>query len=79
MNKHPNCVECGRIELLPVNYEVFGLIEKYPMLLSNNMGGISADGIKFVLEVENIPDILKVSYTRKICEFYSTAFATKQG
>jgi len=49
-----DCIKCGRIELMPENYLLVGLIEKYSGILLDGDGAMQPDGIKMVLELEDL-------------------------
>lgn len=61
----PNCKECGLVEIMPENYLTFGLIEKYSGILIND-GVIKPEGIKLMLDIENIPNEDRPEIVQKI-------------
>ena len=66
----PDCSKCNRPELLPENNIIDYLIGNYGRMLTTGDGGISADAIRLVLEIEEIEN--KTLITQKIIVYLRT-------
>jgi len=77
-NKVPDCVKCGKVDVIPENYLTYGLIEKYSSAFVDGMGGINASGIKLALEVEDIPLELQRDLIKGILLFVTTGLRTQR-
>lgn len=67
-----------RPDTLPANLPIIDLIHKYGSLFSNGMGGINADGIRLVMELEDISKNNMSVYTQKITAFVSGALEAQK-
>lgn len=74
----PPCDECKRPELLKSNYGIYSLISKYLNLFVNGFGGISAEGIRLALDVEQVQTCDRPLFVRKISAFV-VAIGEKNG
>ena len=72
VNEKPNCKACGKVKILKSNYEIFTIIEGYGSLFMDGMGGFSTDGIKYALDLEDIPLSKRKEYTKKITIYLTT-------
>lgn len=77
-HKKPPCATCKRPVLLLQNQFVYLLFSKYLNLFIDSTGGISVEGIHFVIDIENIHPEDRPLITRKISAYISTALKTKQ-
>lgn len=78
-NNKPDCVACKHVQILPENYEVVGIIERYSSYFGNGMGGINSSAIQHVLELEEIPMNQRKLYTRKFVVFMNSALQAQRG
>lgn len=75
--KKTDCIACGKKEILPGNFIVFGLIENYSGILFAETGA-SPEGIKLAFEAESIPQEMRKELIYKIILFVSTAIMTRR-
>ena len=73
----PDCTECkkDKIDLLPENNIIDYIMSKYGSMLVDGMGCINPDGIRFVLELEEIKD--KELITQKLITYLRVALDTR--
>lgn len=76
--KKPDCTKCDKPILLPENYFVYSLIAKYSELFVNDMGGVSAEGIRLCLDIEKIHYDDRPLLTQKIIVYISAALLAQQ-
>ena len=50
------CDRCKKVKVHPRNREVVDIVLRYSGILTGGMGGVNAEGIKLVLEIEDIPE-----------------------
>lgn len=75
LNLEPPCDKCKIVKVLPENNIIIYIINMYGGVLTNGMGGISADGIRLVLDTENIED--RELITQKLIIYLSAALNTQ--
>ena len=76
--KHPDCVKCGLVEVMPANYRTFGMLENYAGIFMSD-GSIQSDGIRLAMEIENIPIEERKELTEKIIIALSAAIQSSRG
>ena len=52
--KPPDCVKCGFVIVIPENYEIVEIIDRYQNCFVDGMGGLNPTGIDKVLEWEDV-------------------------
>ena len=80
--KKPPCGQCKMVDgepigLIPENYEVWSIIERYHHTFTDGMGGINTHGIEKALELEYVSDEDEPVFYRKIIAYITTALITK--
>lgn len=76
LGKPPDCKACGKVVLLKENYEVYTLIDMYSIIFLRGSEGFNIDGIKYALELENIPKHKHKDYLFKITMYLNTYLST---
>lgn len=76
--KKPPCATCKMPKLFPENQFVYLLISKYLSLFVNGMGGLSPEGIKFVMDIEKIIPEDRPLIIRKITVYILMALKVQQ-
>lgn len=74
----PDCVACGKVEIMPDNYLSFGLIERYSGIFVDGMGGINSAGIQLALDAEDIPDHMRSEMINKIVSYLQAGLKTQR-
>jgi len=74
--RKPNCKQCGKVNLLIENVVPYHLIEKYQDIMIDGNGGISAEGIRFAFDTEDISIEERNTIVQKIITFLKTAINT---
>lgn len=72
LGKPPDCKACGKVVLLSSNYEVYTIIDLYSSIILHGSEGFNVDGIKYALELENVPKHKHKDYTHKITMYLNT-------
>ena len=72
----PDCEEY-KLDLLPENNIILYIVNTYIGILIDGMGGINVDGIKFVLDLEEVVD--KPLITQKLITYLKSALKAQQG
>ena len=75
--KKVNCNECKRPKVLPENKLAYGLLIEYTPILTDGMGGISASGIRLVLDTEQIEMEERKPLIKKFMAYLKTAISTQ--
>ena len=74
--RKPDCIKCGWEPTLPGNYETMSMILQYSFLFTDSWGGINLDGIKTVIEFEDVDEPYVVF--RKLIVFMKQAVLINQ-
>jgi hypothetical protein len=71
----PNCNDCkkNRVAVLPENYLVYSIIEKYSVLFADGMGGINVSSIKEIVTLYQLDDEEEINIIQLILSFCKTA------
>ena len=77
VKQKPNCKACGKVHIYKSNYEVFTIINNYSSMFMTSMGGVNVEGIKYALEIEQVPKNKIKLYVIKIL-VYLNAFQSKR-
>jgi phage FluMu protein Com len=69
----PDCIKCGYVTVIDENIDFIHTVNKYAFLLMSE-GKVQPDGVRMVIEYEQISDIQK--FITKLQIFYSTGIRT---
>lgn len=75
----PDCKECGYVDPLPGNYQTLGLVNRFPGIFVDGMGGINPDGIRFALDVAEVEDEERNILSEKLLIYLKTSLSTQRG
>ena len=68
--KKPDCIKCGFVIVTDGNLEVVDIIDRYPALLTDGMGGINTSAINIILGLEEVEN--KILFMYKIQLYLAT-------
>lgn len=76
INKEPDCGICKISEINSSNKYIIGIVNNYQAMLINN-GGVSSDGLRYVVHLEGIPSVIESLVVDKLLVYITTALNTQ--